>query len=454
MRYFGLLKYSGFIIVYSLLIIFLTGCNNESAKEFSTHITIIGDKWYFNDRIINEGSPAEGLLMNVRMVNTLFEDRSGQLNKVVPDFDPVTSTKVFTGIIPEYVSNGINAFTISLQGGNPGYEGAINTAFNPDGSLRESYMERAEKVIRACDANNAAVNLSLFYQRQHSHQKALTGKESIINAVENTAGWIAEKGFTNVILEISNEYRHSGFRRWVDGDWLTSEDGQAELIRRAKNRNPDLLVSTSGMGDGRFHETLAREADFILIHFNHTWLDEIPSRIKDLKKYGKPILCNEDEKLGREAAVSQALSVLNGSGWGFMYLRKNQWAPFIFSGADDDPEVYGMYRNITSPGYQIDHEALVKPYIYMGYPGQGDVFLMGQPVYIKLYHLFPDRATNHNIKLLVNDEYVTRVDDELKLYWNPETHGIYELEAVVNDQDGNELYRSPKTAIFVHRDRR
>ncbi len=448
------LKSSRMLVIAILIILTGAGCKFKKDKEFVTRVSIIDDKWYFNDQIINPGSPAEGLLMNVRMVNTLFEDRSGQLNKLMSDFDPVTNTEVFTGMIPEYVSNGVNAFTISLQGGNPGYEGAVNTAFNPDGSLRESYMERAEKVIRACDANNAAVNLSLFYQRQHSYREALTGKESIINAVENTAGWIAEKGFTNVIVEISNEYRHSGFRSWVDGDWLISEDGQAELIRRAKNRNPDLLVSTSGMGDGRFHETLAREADFILIHFNHTWLDEIPSRVEDLKKYGKPILCNEDEKLGREAAVSQALSVLNGSGWGFMYLRKNQWVPFIFSGADDDPDVYGMYRNLTSPGYQIDHRALVQPYIYMGYPDQGDVYLIGQQVYIKLYHLFSDLATKHNIELLVNDEHVAQMDDELKLYWTPENHGIYELEAVVNDLESNELYRSPKVGIIIQRERR
>jgi hypothetical protein len=61
--------------------------------------------------------------------------------------------------IPEYVANGVNAFTISLQGGTPGYEGAINTAFDANGSTRKAYLQRVEKVIWACDENHAAMQV-------------------------------------------------------------------------------------------------------------------------------------------------------------------------------------------------------------------------------------------------------------------------------------------------------
>jgi hypothetical protein len=441
-----IVRYSFFI----LLLLPVSGCKVENG--FHTIIAIKGDQWYINGRQINEGTPAEGLLMNVRMVNAVFEDRSGQLSKVL-DFDPLANTRYFLSKIPAYASLGVNAFTVSLQGGNPGYEGAINTAFNPDGSLREDYLQRIEKVIRACDSSGMVVNLSLFYQRQHSYPGELSGKESILNAMENTVQWITQKGFTNVILEVSNEYRHWGFRSWQDGDWLISEEGQAELIRLARRVNPGLLVSTSGMGDGKFPESLAREADFILIHFNHTELDDYESSINELKKYGKPIVCNEDEKTGREAATAQALAVKYGCGWGFMYLRKNQWAPFVFSGYDDDPEVYTMFRKLTTPGHRIDKELLMQPSVSLAYPRHGEIFLTGQPVYVKVSSIFAHESLS-SIELVAGGRKAGLVDDNLRLYWQPDSWGIHELEAVARDREGNILYSSPKVSVFVHRDRR
>ena len=63
-------------------------------------------------------------------------------------------------------THGVNAFTLSLQGGMPGYEGALNSAFEPDGSLRESYLARVARVIEACDRAGLVVILGCFYQRQ------------------------------------------------------------------------------------------------------------------------------------------------------------------------------------------------------------------------------------------------------------------------------------------------
>lgn len=102
-------------------------------------------RWFINDRPTNPGSAAEGLLMNVRMVNAVFEDRNQ------PEFDPEANTDRFIARIPDYAASGVNAFTFCLQGGMPGYEGAVNSAFDPDGTLRPAYLARVERVIRACD---------------------------------------------------------------------------------------------------------------------------------------------------------------------------------------------------------------------------------------------------------------------------------------------------------------
>ena len=48
---------------------------------------------------------------------------------------------------------------------------------------------------------------------------------------------------------------------------------------------------------------MAEAADFLLIHFNGTAWKKIPARIAALKKYGKPIVCNEDDKTGDAGAL-------------------------------------------------------------------------------------------------------------------------------------------------------
>ncbi len=436
-------------LIVVLTIAFLYGCNSENDNKYHTEVSIIGAEWYFNGEIINPGSPAEGLLMNVRMVNSVFEDSGPELEKQNPDFNPEENTDEFIKAVPEYVSNGVNAFTISLQGGLPGYEGAVNSAFNSDGTLKPDYLERVEKVIRACDTNNAAVILTLFYQRQHSHESALSGKEAIFKALENTVNWISEKEFTNVVLEISNEYRHGGYQNWPDGEWLRSEAAQVELILRAKELNPSLLLSTSGMGNGLYHEDLAQTADFLLIHFNNTSLEDYQDKIDALKKYNKPIVCNEDHKIKQEGAIALALSVLNGSSWGYMNIKTNQHMPFDFNGVEDDKAVYNMFNAVTTPGYRINPDSLKQTAITITYPNDGDIFTTGQTISIELSHIYPDTSVPYNIVLLINNSQAEAEEKRLQFTWQPQKPGVVILEAVVKNEEGLELYRSPKVDVIV-----
>jgi hypothetical protein len=147
-----------------------------------------------------------------------------------------------------------------------------------------------------------------------------------------------------VLLEIANEFDHSGF----DHPILLRPEGEMELIQLARTTAPGLLVSTSGLGHGRFPELLAKGADFSLIHFNGTSLKEIPGRIATLKKYGKPIVCNEDDKVGADAARAAELSVENGASWGLMLKDVNQYFPLEFNGVADDPVVYRALKSLTS----------------------------------------------------------------------------------------------------------
>ena len=56
--------------------------------------------------------------------------------EIVTLCDPDANTARFIARIPDYVAHGVRAFTVCLQGGMPGYEGAVNSAFQPDGSLK------------------------------------------------------------------------------------------------------------------------------------------------------------------------------------------------------------------------------------------------------------------------------------------------------------------------------
>jgi CubicO group peptidase (beta-lactamase class C family) len=302
-----------------------------------TRLSIQDGKWRLDGKVTYPGSRAEGLLLNVRMVNAVFEDAKRT------DFDPEANANEFIAQIPDYVAGGVRAFTLNLQGGFPGYEGAVNSAFLPDGSLRETYLDRVRRVIEACDQHGAAVILGCFYQRQ---DQVLRDADAVRAGVSNVVRWIADCGFANVALEIANEFGHTGY----DHPLLKSAAGQVELMRLARRLAPGLLVSTSDLGHGRIREEVAEVSDFLLIHLNDAPVALIPERLAALKRFGKPIVCNEDDKTGALGAAAARLCVANGASWGLMLERLNQHFPFTFNGAVDDPQVYAALRELVAPG--------------------------------------------------------------------------------------------------------
>jgi CubicO group peptidase (beta-lactamase class C family) len=313
----------------------LVARSGGAAESAATRVSSAGNRWEINGAVTYSSTRAEGLLMNVRMVNATFEDRRK------PDFDPEANAARFIARIRDYAVQGVNAFTLCLQGGMPGYEGAINSAFEPDGSLRPAYLARVERVIRACDQQGIVVLLGLYYQRQSS---LLRDETAVRAGVVNTARWVRERGFQNVLLEVANEYPHSGFAHAL----IRDPKGLASLIRLAKETAPGLLVSASGYGDGAIHPEVAEAADFLLPHWNGTKVDQIPARIAALKKFGKPVVANEDDRTGTNAVAALRACVENGASYGLMLQKCNQTLPFHFDGAADDPVYYAALHELTT----------------------------------------------------------------------------------------------------------
>lgn len=305
-----------------------------------TKVGTEGIAFQMNGRAACPGSiEAAGRLMNVRMVNCIFEDMNPE---TCPDgFGPEINTEAFIAAIPQYRTHGVLAFTVGLQGGFPGYEGALNSAFLADGSLKDDYLTRAAKVIEACGAQGMAIILSLFYQRQ---DQVFESENAVRSGVVNAVDWVASEGYGNVLVEIANEFEHEGFTQGV----IRDPSGMASLITLAKETQPGLLISASGLGDSQMAPEVAEAADFITLHGNSSSPQKMAEGTRKCLEYGRPVIFNEDDKLGDEAA-SACEAVFNAGGsWGYMNSALNQYYPFKWGiEPGDDQIVYDKMREIT-----------------------------------------------------------------------------------------------------------
>jgi hypothetical protein len=244
--------------------------------------------------------------------------------------------------MPDYVSQGALAFTVSLQGGYPGYEGARNTAFLPNGNLDGPYLARAAKVIERADALGAVIILSLYYQRQDQY---LQDEQAIRTGIIKVVDWIRARGYRNLILELVNEYNHRGFQHAI----LRSDATVADLVRLAKQRHSALLVSASHVRNGRTSTKVANASDLILVHFNQQSPAAMADSVRVMRAAypGKPIVCNEDAKTGATAAAATSSNVKAGASYGLTLERQNQDYPFTFNGRADDPVAYDRLAALT-----------------------------------------------------------------------------------------------------------
>lgn len=325
-----------------LLLAFALNCGCASAQtqpNRHAQVSIRGDDFYINGqptyagRIWN-GHRIEGLLLNARLVQGIFEDlnRDNAKDWAYPDtgkWDAGRNTREFIAAMPSWRTNGLLAFTLNLQGGSPhGYGNSkehpvINSAFNPDGSLRADYFLRLEKILDRADELGMVVILGYFYQGQ---DRDLTNETAVIRAVDGATGWVLDHGYRNVIVEINNECD----QHYVN-EILRPERVHELISRVQKNERGGfhLLASTSYSGPLP-KENVATNADFILVHGNGV---KQPQRITDstrkiraLCEKSKPILFNEDDNYNFDQPTNNfTAAVSEHASWGYFdYRRKGE----------------------------------------------------------------------------------------------------------------------------------
>jgi hypothetical protein len=315
----------------------VVACAAESAeKTRHTEVSIRGEMFYINGRPTYEGRwfqgrKIEGLLMNSRMVQGIFDDLNPDTAARwgYPDtgtWDPERNTDEFVAAMPAWREYGMLSFTINLQGGSPeGYSGQQvwhNSALRPDGSLRPDYMRRLERILDKADELGMVPIVGIFYFGQ---DQRLADEAAVIRGVENVVEWVLQHGYRNVMIEINNEcnvrYDHA----------ILQPDRVHELIRRAQgivHADRRLYVTTSYGGGTIPGENVVGVADYLLMHGNGVAdpasLAAMVRRTRQVAGYRPvPIVFNEDDHYDFDLPENNYLAALGEyASWGFFDFRR------------------------------------------------------------------------------------------------------------------------------------
>lgn len=297
----------------------------------ATEVSIEGRMFKINGRPTYPGRTyrghrVEGLLMNSRMVQGVFDDENPETrsNWRYPDtgvWDPERNTREFVDAMRSWRSHGLLAFTVNFQGGNPrGYgrdQPWHNSAFRPDGSMKPGYLERMAKILDEADRLGMVVIVGYFYFGQDWR---LEDDEAVRRAAQNATEWLFETGHRNILVEINNECDIRYTRE------VLKAPNVHELIGHVKSMTRDgcgFPVSASFSGQKAPTENVIAASDFILVHGNGP---ENPERIGEMVREirgspsyrGQPILFNEDDHFNFDRPRNHFMSALaNYASWGY-----------------------------------------------------------------------------------------------------------------------------------------
>jgi len=293
-----------------------------------TVVTIQGEMFLISGQPTYEGrtwngKKIEGLLLNSRMVQAIFDDFNPDTASLwkyadTKKWDPERNTREFIAAMPRWRQHG-------LQGGSPqGYSAQQpwhNSALKENGSLRADYMSRLRSVLDKADELGMVVILGLFYFGQDERVK---DEEAVQRGVDNAIDWLFDQGYRNVLIEVNNEcnvrYDHN----------ILKPQRVHELIERVQKRTRGgrrFLAGTSYGGGVIPKENVVRASDFLLLHGNGI---KEPARIAEMVRQTRqvpgyrpmPILFNEDDHFDFDQPKNNFVAAINEyASWGYFDYR-------------------------------------------------------------------------------------------------------------------------------------
>jgi hypothetical protein len=337
------------------LIASITANSAHAANAQSkTVVSIDGDAFRINGRLTYEGRhwngrKIEGLLLNSRMVQGIFDDRNPATvaQWAYPDtgrWDAERNTREFVAAMPEWRRHGLLAITLNLQGGSPqGYskdQPWHNSAINEDGSLRPDYLARLDRILAQADDLGMVVILGIFYFGQ---DERLKDEAAIRRATENAVRWILDRGWRHVLIEINNEcnvrYNHAILQPGRVHELI-------DYVRQTQTHGRRLLVGTSYGGGEVPKENVVRSSDYLLLHGNGV---SDPQRITRMVQQtravpgytAKPILFNEDDHFDFDRPTNNFTAAVSAyASWGYFDFRQKDEG--FFAGYQSVPVDWGI----------------------------------------------------------------------------------------------------------------
>ena len=322
-------------IIPAVIICLLLIATSRKNHNSNTLVTIRGEEFLINGKPTYEGrywkdSKIQGLLMNSRMVQGIFDDlndstRSWWIYSDTKKWDADRNTNEFVSNMPLWKSYGMLSFTINMQGGSPqGYSASqpwINTPYYADGSLREDYMRRLERILDKADELGMVPILGLFYFGQ---DQTLKDEKAVIGAVENVINWLHKRNYRNILIEINNESNYS-----YDHEILQPQRVH-ELIKHVQAMKKDgfsFYAGTSYGGGIIPSSNVVSASDFILIHGNGVsdpgYIKTMIDSTRKVPGYTpKPVLFNEDDHFEFDKENNNFITaVKNYASWGYFDYR-------------------------------------------------------------------------------------------------------------------------------------
>ena len=182
----------------------------RSADAGSHRVTVRGDQ------ILLDGEPVK--IIGLRCSNALVSD---------------ATTDDLIAALDLYRSYGVNTISVFVMGSRFGDV----KGFLPDSSLNPVYRDRLERILRAMDQRGMITIVGCLYWSVSTAKRDLSEwtQEDADRAIANTARWLGENEFTQVILDPDNEGMAGREKGWR----------VESMIRAAKAANPGLIVANN-----------------------------------------------------------------------------------------------------------------------------------------------------------------------------------------------------------------
>jgi len=305
-------------------------------------VSILGDRFFINGKPTYagrtwKGHRIEGLLMNSRMVQGIFDDANAATRTrwAYPDtkkWDAERNVREFLAAMPEWRKHGLLSITLNLQGGSPeGYskdQPWVTGGLNADGSLKPDFLKRLARILDRADELGMVAIVGVFYFGQDQHVKDEAG---VKRAVADTARWLLDQDYRNVILEVNNESNVKAYDHEILKPARVHELIEMAKGLKSKDGRRRLLVGTSYGGGFVSLPNVVKTSDFLLMHGNGV---KDPKRIAEMVRQARavegyrpmPILFNEDDHFDFDQPHNNMVAAVNEyASWGYFDPGKNDY---------------------------------------------------------------------------------------------------------------------------------